>query len=106
MLETTEIRTSGGGALSLLWRQIHSDIFQIPVTTVSGAAEGGAYGAALVAGVAVGMWKDVYEAVSNIKIITRTEPDLENKNVYEDLYGVYSQLHKALKPSFDKLVEK
>jgi xylulokinase len=101
-----EIRTSGGGALSPLWRQIHSDIFQIPVTTVSGAAEGGAYGAALVAGVSVGIWKDIYEAVSNIKIITRTEPNPENRNIYNDLYGIYSQLYKDLKPSFERLVEK
>ena len=101
-----EIRTSGGGALSPLWRQIHSDIFQIPVTTVSGAAEGGAYGAALVAGVAVGIWKDIYEAVSNIKIITKTDPDPGKKDLYDDLYGTYSQLYKNLKPSFDRLVEK
>ena len=101
-----EIRTSGGGALSPLWRQIHSDIFQIPVTTVSGAAEGGAYGAALVAGVAVGIWGDINEAVSNINVITKTEPNPDNRNVYDDLYQTYSQLYKDLKPSFDKLVEK
>ena len=101
-----EIRTSGGGALSPLWRQIHSDIFQIPVVTVSGAAEGGAYGAALIAGVSVGIWKDIYEAVSGIKIITTTDPDIKRKDIYDDLYGTYSDLYKKLKPSFEQLVEK
>ncbi len=101
-----EIRTSGGGALSPLWRQIHSDIFQIPVTTVSGAAEGGAYGAALIAGVAVGIWKDINEAVSYIKVITKTEPNRGNKSIYDDLYGTYSHLYNDLKRSFISLLEK
>ena len=51
-----EIRTSGGGSASPLWRQIQADLFQCPVTTVTGSAEGGAYGAALVAGTGVGIW--------------------------------------------------
>jgi xylulokinase len=46
-LAVSEIRTSGGGSTSTIWRQIHADIFQLPVRTVSGSSEGGAYGAAL-----------------------------------------------------------
>ena len=59
----SQIRTSGGGALSDLWRQIHADVFNSEVVTVSGSGEGGAYGAALVAGAGVGIWSDVTEAV-------------------------------------------
>ena len=99
----TEIRTSGGGSLSPLWRQIQADIFQCPVTTVSGSGEGGAYGAALVAGVGVGIWRDVKEAVKIIKIETETLPEVKNKGIYENLYAVYRGLYKVLKPSFDAI---
>ena len=100
-----EIRTSGGGALSPLWRQIHADIFQIPVTTVSGAAEGGAYGSALVAGISAGIWNNIHEAVTGIKVITATDPNPSNRNIYEDLYGTYKALYRNLKPFFDRLAE-
>lgn len=102
-LSVTEIRTSGGGSLSPLWRQIEADVFQCPVTTVSGSREGGAYGAALVAGVGVGIWPDVEEAVKVLKIKTETFPEGKNKGIYENLYGIYRDLYKALKPSFDAI---
>jgi len=100
-----EIRTSGGGSLSSLWRQIQADVFQCPVITVSGSREGGAYGAALVAGIGVGIWKSVNEAVKVLKIETETIPDPRNKQVYEKLYGVYHGLYKTLKPSFDAIAQ-
>ncbi len=101
-----EIRTSGGGAKSPLWRQIHADVFQLPVTTVSGASEGGAYGAALVAGVSAEIWNNIDEAVSNIRVVTRTEPNLLNKDIYDDLYFTYKDLYKSLRPAFERLKEK
>ncbi len=99
----TEIRTSGGGSLSPLWRQIQADVFQCPVTTVSGSREGAAYGAALVAGVGVGIWPSVEEAVEVLRIETETGPNPQNGEVYEGLYRIYRGLYGALKPSFDAL---
>jgi len=49
------IRLGGGGARSYLWQQIQADIYGMPVDLVA-AEEGAAYGAALLAGVGVGMW--------------------------------------------------
>ncbi len=97
----SQIRTSGGGALSPLWRQIQADVFQCPVTTVSGSGEGGAYGAALLAGVGMGIWGNLEQAVNVLKVETETLSDPKNRTVYEDMYGVYRELYKALKPSFD-----
>ena len=102
-LSVTEIRTSGGGSLSPLWRQMQADVFQCLVTTVSGSGEGGAYGAALIAGVGVGIWPGVEEAVKVLRVETETLPDVKNKEIYENLYSVYRNLYKALKPSFDAL---
>ena len=102
-IEITQIRTSGGGAHSDVWRQIHADVFNSEVITVSGSAEGGAYGAALVAGAGVGIWQSVAEAVQVIKTEKRTLPDEKNIEIYRKLYPVYSGLYHQLKNTFDKL---
>ncbi len=99
----TQVRTSGGGALSPLWRQIHADIFNQTVYTVSGSGEGGAYGAALVAGAGVGIWSSVEEALSVLKIETETRPIRQNIPLYERLYQVYRDLYERLKPTFDEI---
>ncbi len=101
----TEIRTSGGGSLSPLWRQIQADVFQCPVTTVSGSREGAAYGAALAAGTGVGIWPSVEQAVGVLRIETETTPVPRNRELYENLYQIYCGLYGALKPSFDTLVQ-
>lgn len=98
-----EIRVSGGGATSDLWRQIVADIFQAPVITVTGAAEGGAFGAALVAGVGVGVWQDVQEAVGVLRQTGETVPQASNAQIYGDLYGIYREFYPTLKPSFQRL---
>jgi xylulokinase len=49
---------SGGGAKSNLWRQILADVLESELVTVN-TTEGAAYGAALLAGVAAGVWPNV-----------------------------------------------
>src|SRR5690349_20042488 len=56
-----KIRLGGGGARSSLWRQIQADVYGQPVEVLA-AEEGGAYGAALLAGVGSGEWSSVDEA--------------------------------------------
>ncbi|MEM3112772.1 MAG: xylulokinase [Candidatus Anstonellales archaeon] len=100
-----QIRTSGGGARSKLWRQIHADVFGREVLTMSGSGEGSAYGAALVAGVGVGIWPNMEEAVKGLKIVTNNSPIPENVEKYEKLFKIYQNLYKTLKPTFDKISE-
>ncbi len=102
-LPLTQIRTSGGGALSPLWRQIHADVFGTEVVTVSGSGEGGAYGAALVAGAGVGIWSGVEEAAKVVKVETRNEPIPENTAIYDKLFLVYRDLYGALRKANDAL---
>jgi xylulokinase len=95
-----EIVLAGGGAKSPLWRQIFADVFQLPVRTVYGSAEGGSFGAALAAGVTAGVWKDLLETVPLIRMESTTLPKAENAGLYERQYHTYTQFYDALKWSF------
>jgi len=55
------VRLGGGGARSPLWRQVQADVFGRPVELLE-AEEGGAFGAALLAGTGVGAWPSVQAA--------------------------------------------
>jgi xylulokinase len=96
-----QIRVSGGGANSPLWRQIFADVFNASLVTVE-ALEGAAYGAALLAGVGAGVWPDVKAATAMVQTGEETVPS-GNVDVYEKAYQTYRELYPALKGVFGKL---
>lgn len=98
-----EIRASGGGGKSPLWRQIQADTFNREVVTVN-ASEGPAYGAALLAGVGAGFWPSVAAACdATIQVTTRTDPDPAAAEVYARYYPIYNELYARLKTLYPKL---
>ena len=101
-MKPEKIILSGGGAKSEVWRQMAADIFGLPVVTISGSGEGGAYGAALVAGVGLGIWRDLVEAAGNPVEETRNLPDPNTQAIYEKVYRLYDALYPSLKPCFDQ----
>lgn len=98
--QSGEVVLAGGGAASPLWRQIIADVFNLPVRTVFGSAEGGSFGAALVAGVAAGIWPDLAATVPLIKSESETLPDPANQAACERNYRKYVRMYDALKWSF------
>ena len=98
----SEVIVSGGGSASPLWRQILADVFNLPVYTLSASSEGGAYGAAMAAGVGAGVFRDFGEAVSVLKVETETLPDPQNRAAYRDGLSMYAEMYHAMKPVFDK----
>ncbi|MBI5958038.1 MAG: xylulokinase [Chloroflexi bacterium] len=97
----TEVRVSGGGAKSQVWRQIMADVLGVPLV-VAEAIEGAAYGAALLAGVGGGVWPDVLTAAqTTVKLGERVEPGT-SVSAYESVYGLYRDLYPMLKPAFDR----
>jgi xylulokinase len=102
-INLAEVISSGGGSKSAVWRQIQADIFELPVKTLTGAAEGGAYGAAVVAGVGAGIWDNIEEAAKMLTVETVTEPKRENFETYRRLYGIYRKLYADLKDRFREL---
>ncbi|HSL53116.1 MAG TPA: xylulokinase [Pyrinomonadaceae bacterium] len=98
-----EVRVSGGGAKSLLWRQILADTLDAELVTVN-TTEGAAYGAALLAGVGAGVWPNVDTACAEtISISNRVFPNNETGKIYESLYEQYQQLYPTLKHTFHAL---
>ena len=92
-----QVRVSGGGARSALWRQILADVFNSELVTIN-TTEGAAYGAALLAGVGAGYWPDVDQACqAGIRITGSTQPVSSTVAGYESTYQLYRQLYPALK---------
>ncbi len=95
--EIDQVRVSGGGAKSELWRQILADVLESELVTVN-TTEGAAYGAALLAGVNAGVWPDVDTACSQtIRVGDRVSPDDTNVRRYAELYRHYQSLYPALR---------
>ena len=101
--EIRQVRASGGGIRSTLWRQILASVLEAELVTVN-TTEGAAFGAALLAGVGAGLWSDVPSACSAaVKITGAIRPDLAQSNVHHKAYMLYRALYPALKPSFDQM---
>lgn len=107
-VEPSQIRATGGGAKSKLWRQIMADVFNAEVVTLK-VSEGAAYGTALQA-----LWCWRREQGENISIqqITdefvelnkteRTEPRPENRAIYDELQELQNELSNKLRDSFTR----
>lgn len=103
--ELTEIRVTGGGAKSPVWRQIIADVFGAAITSVN-TTEGAAYGAALLAGVGAGEWESVSAACdASIKAVETVVPKTENVEKYNKTYEVFRKLYPDLKDRFAELSE-
>jgi xylulokinase len=98
-----QVRITGGGAKSPIWRQILADVFGVELVTVS-SEEGAAYGAALLAAVGSGVWPDVPAACRQVIQITgSTKPQSEQMAIYDRQYAIYRDLYPALKETFHHL---
>jgi xylulokinase len=104
-IPVTQVRASGGGGRSALWRQIQADVFGTEMVTIN-VAEGPAYGVALLAGVGTGVYASVEEACrATIHIVSRTAPIPANVATYNAFYPIYRALYPALKPLYHQVTE-
>jgi xylulokinase len=91
------IRLGGGGGRSALWRQIQADVYGRAVEIVE-AEEGAAYGAALLAGVGVGVWPTVDAACSAaVRVASRVNPNPAAVATLNASYAAYSCIYTATK---------
>jgi len=89
------IRLGGGGARGSLWRQIQADVYNHPVELLE-AEEGGAFGAALLAGTGIGAWPSV-EAACNATIRVAQTIPTQQAVVMDAAYRQYRKMYPALK---------
>jgi xylulokinase len=96
-------RICGGGAKSELWRNIIANVLNIPVESPT-IEEGPAYGAAILAMIACGVYNNVNQAATAITKVKKTVyPTKEVALKYEQKYANFKLLYPALKQSFTKL---
>ena len=98
-LDVTEVRVSGGGARSPLWRQILADVLQAELSTTD-SVEGAVFGAALLAGVGTGVFSNVETAAETTVRAVETVSPGRDVAAYEEYYERYRALYPALAPEF------
>ena len=104
-----QIRATGGGAKSKLWRQIMADVFNTQVVTLK-VSEGAAYGAALQA-----LWsfrnqkelnkvniEDITDRFVKLNNRETSEPKSENVAIYKEVQSLQNDLSKSLRKQFSK----
>ncbi len=91
----------GGGTKGRFWRQITADVLGIALkTTVSSDSS---LGSAMLAGVAMGVFKDTTDAVRKcVKEKDITYPNPENTAKYHKIFEIYKKIHDALAPIYQE----
>lgn len=100
-----ELTVIGGGAKGDVWMQILADIWQKPVVIPRFLGEATSMGAAVCAGVGVGIYPD-YKAALKMnpkeKVIL---PRAEYKERYDMLYSIFNHAYEAMVPIYTELAE-
>ncbi|MBT4889663.1 MAG: xylulokinase [Rhodospirillales bacterium] len=94
-LEINSFRLVGGGARSKTWRQIVCDVFGVPIDVpLNGDAS---FGAALIAGIGVGVFTDERDAVGRcVTLVDQLVPDPQRHMMYQELFSIYKKSQAAL----------
>jgi len=99
----SEVRLSGGGARSPVWRRILADVLGVDLVAME-AEEGAAFGAALLAGVGAGVWPSAAAACAvAVRRGETTRPDPAAGAVYDTVYQRFRAHYPALSPLFASL---
>ena len=98
----TQIRASGGGTASPLWRQILADVLGAEIATVN-TTEGAAFGAGLLAAVGAGWYPTVEAATGALVTAAPVASPGPDAAAYARVHAIYRDLYPALAPIFPRL---
>ena len=101
MAAPEQIRASGGGTASGLWRQILADVLGAEIATVN-TTEGAAYGAGLLAAVGAGWYRSVEDAAATLVTATPVAAPGPDAPRYAEAHAAYRGLYPALAPTFHR----
>ncbi len=96
------LRLIGGGGKSRLWQQILADCLGLPIEMLELTGEATSWGAAVAAGVGVGLY-DWSIAAERSRPVATIEPDAARARTYAELAAVYTELYRALEPIYSRL---
>lgn len=97
-------RLIGGGSRSSLWRQIICDVFGREM--IVPAIDDSSFGTAMLGGIAIGVFKDIREAVNRcVRYKQKLTPDEGNHKTYQALFERYKEIEEVLVPIYRKLHE-
>jgi xylulokinase len=99
-----QVRITGGGARSPLWRQILANVLGAELVTVN-TTEGAAYGAALLAATGTGAYPDVESACAATIRLTGNTLTGPASAVYQEVYPLYRDLYPALHRTFQAIAQ-
>ena len=91
-----------GGAKSRLWREIITDVFNVPTAMVK-RRTGAPFGDAILAGVATGIFRDFSVAAEWAEYVEHIEPNPENHKNYMEYFNLYKKIYMHLKDDFLEL---
>jgi len=95
-IEINNIHLMGGPTKSDLWNQIQADMYNREVKTLK-ITDAAVLGAAILAGVGVGIFNDIREGISKmVKIDRQYKPIKENVQLYDELYEIYCKVYEGL----------
>ncbi len=90
-----DVRLIGGGAHSETWRQVVCDVIGKPLSVPQNGDA--SFGAALIAGVGVGVFSDEHDAVRRcVSLAGHCEPDVMRHALYQDLFSIYKDSQASL----------
>jgi xylulokinase len=99
------IIASGGGSRNRLWRQIQADVFGTEVMATSIREQAGV-GAAMLAGIGIGLFSSPEEACDRIiSYGPTTHPIPKNCDRYNEMYEIFKGLYPKLKEDFGKIAQ-
>jgi xylulokinase len=96
-----QVRASGGGTASPLWREILADVLETEIATVP-TSEGAAFGAALLSTVAAGWHPTVQAATERLVRATPVASPGPDVTTYRDAHATFDRLYPALVPTFHR----
>jgi len=100
-IKIEQVIASGGGAKSRIWRQMQADVFNKEISMTQ-SIEQAAMGAAILAGVGVGIYKDVEDGCKKVVKLKeeKIKPIPENVDIYNQQFKTYHSLYQDLKRRF------
>lgn len=102
-MPVSSVIATGGGARNALWLDIKASILGLPVQ-VPEVTEATALGAALIAGIGCGLYRDADDALARtLRIARRVEPNGSLSRVYEDAYPAYCAVSEALRRADEEI---